>query len=323
MRFESEGALNVLFAENGTKQQLLATLDSMRHEALDDVARVVAALEFVMTKGPPYPDRIHQSVLIHDLVLRINTAVIEWADDAEQRVEGWPDLKPDDATAKPPSPSCTNSTSVPRQSQRDTSTPGQRAACSPSRSGRRGWRCQPSSSVRRRFVSHVRWWSALLSWYRPLVEQLDDYSTLVYRRHLRRPEGGTYRPLNVAEDAAVCARLMDHVGWSTAHIVGHSYGALVALQLALDAPGRVGSIALLEPAARGKSRAPHRAGGRAPPDGPKPNCRRSRPHRLPQPTPPPQPRSDPHVGVADLQSQSPGLECGDGDLARPAIGTMG
>ena len=49
-----------------------------------------------MTQGPPYPDRIHHSVLIQDLVLRINAAVIEWADLTEQRVDGWPDLKPDD-----------------------------------------------------------------------------------------------------------------------------------------------------------------------------------------------------------------------------------
>ena len=97
VHFESEGALKVLFAENGTKQQLLATVDSMRHDALGDVAHVVAALEFVMTQGPPYPDRIHQSVLVQDLVLRINAAVIEWADLTEQRVGGWPDLKPDDA----------------------------------------------------------------------------------------------------------------------------------------------------------------------------------------------------------------------------------
>jgi pimeloyl-ACP methyl ester carboxylesterase len=46
---------------------------------------------------------------------------------------------------------------------------------------------------------------------------------------------------------------MEHVGWPAAHIVGHSYGALVALQLAVDAPRRVGSVALLEPAARGIS----------------------------------------------------------------------
>jgi pimeloyl-ACP methyl ester carboxylesterase len=46
---------------------------------------------------------------------------------------------------------------------------------------------------------------------------------------------------------------LDHVGWPAAHIVGHSYGALVALQLALDAPGRVATISLFEPAARGIS----------------------------------------------------------------------
>ena len=95
--------------------------------------------------------------------------------------------------------------------------------------------------------------SPFVSWYRPLVEELTAFSTLPYRRHLRKtPEGG-YRPLTVAEDAAICIRLMDHVGWSTAHIVGHSYGALVALQLAMVAPDRVGSVALLEPAARGVS----------------------------------------------------------------------
>ena len=95
--------------------------------------------------------------------------------------------------------------------------------------------------------------SAFVSWYDPLIEQLTEFSTLRYRRRLRESAGGGYRPLTVAEDAATCARLMDHVGWSTAHLVGHSYGALVALQLALDAPERVDSVALLEPAARGIS----------------------------------------------------------------------
>jgi pimeloyl-ACP methyl ester carboxylesterase len=93
--------------------------------------------------------------------------------------------------------------------------------------------------------------SPFVSWYRPLVDQLDEYSTLVYRRQLRAPDSGHYRLFTVEEDAAICARVMDHVGWPAAHIVGHSYGALVALQLALDATERVASLALLEPAARG------------------------------------------------------------------------
>jgi pimeloyl-ACP methyl ester carboxylesterase len=95
--------------------------------------------------------------------------------------------------------------------------------------------------------------SAFVSWYLPLVDQLTEVATLRYRRRLRRHDGGGHRPLTVADDAAICARLMDHVGWRRAHLVGHSYGALVALQLALDAPERVASVALLEPAARGIS----------------------------------------------------------------------
>ncbi len=96
--------------------------------------------------------------------------------------------------------------------------------------------------------------SPFVSWYLPLVEQLKEFSTLLYRRRLVKSDSSAFRPLTAAEDAASCARLMDHVGWQTAHIVGHSYGALVALQLALDAPERVRSVALLEPAARGISR---------------------------------------------------------------------
>ena len=71
VRFESEGALKVLFAENGTKDQLLATIDSMRAHALavlDDRSRV---FDEVLSDGPPYPDRIHQSVFVFDLVDRV------------------------------------------------------------------------------------------------------------------------------------------------------------------------------------------------------------------------------------------------------------
>jgi DNA-binding PadR family transcriptional regulator len=96
--FESEGALKVLFAENGTKDQLLATINSMRADALDVLERRVRVFHEVVRDGPPYPDRIHQSVLVFDLVDRLTTAVVEWADDAEARVDSWPALKPDRAT---------------------------------------------------------------------------------------------------------------------------------------------------------------------------------------------------------------------------------
>jgi pimeloyl-ACP methyl ester carboxylesterase len=93
--------------------------------------------------------------------------------------------------------------------------------------------------------------TAFVSWYEPLVERLTGFSVLTFRRHLRRRGSDGYRPLTVAEDTAACARLMEHIGWSEAHVAGHSYGALVALQLAVDHPERARSVALLEPAARG------------------------------------------------------------------------
>lgn len=95
--FESEGALKVLFAEYGTKEQLLATIDSMRADAVAVLERRAGVFDEVVRDGPPYPDRIHQSVLIFDLVDRLTTAVVEWADVAGARVDTWSSLAPDRA----------------------------------------------------------------------------------------------------------------------------------------------------------------------------------------------------------------------------------
>jgi pimeloyl-ACP methyl ester carboxylesterase len=54
-------------------------------------------------------------------------------------------------------------------------------------------------------------------------------------------------PMTVARQAADARALLEQLGISRAHVVGHSYGGVVALQLALDAPGVVHSLALLEP----------------------------------------------------------------------------
>lgn len=58
--------------------------------------------------------------------------------------------------------------------------------------------------------------------------------------------------LSVAQMAGDARALLDAVGWSSAHVVGHSLGGPVALQLALEAPERVHSLALLCTFARGR-----------------------------------------------------------------------
>lgn len=58
-------------------------------------------------------------------------------------------------------------------------------------------------------------------------------------------------PLSVEQFAIDTLALMDHVGWDSAHIVGHSLGGLIALESALTAKRRVRSLTLLCTFARG------------------------------------------------------------------------
>ena len=55
------------------------------------------------------------------------------------------------------------------------------------------------------------------------------------------------KPFHFHDDVAYLDRLLDE----PAHVVGHSYGGLIAMQLALAAPDRVRSLALYEPVAFG------------------------------------------------------------------------
>jgi pimeloyl-ACP methyl ester carboxylesterase len=68
--------------------------------------------------------------------------------------------------------------------------------------------------------------------------------------HRRGFAGSTHldAPISIAQQAADCRAFLEQMGIQRAHFVGHSYSGNIALQLALDAPDVVHSIALLEPA---------------------------------------------------------------------------
>jgi pimeloyl-ACP methyl ester carboxylesterase len=83
----------------------------------------------------------------------------------------------------------------------------------------------------------------------PLVSEpsLAERYQLV-RYHKRGWVGSTHTSsaVSVADHAADAAALLDHLGIARAHVAGHSSGAAVAAQLALDEPERVVTLALLE-----------------------------------------------------------------------------
>ncbi len=70
-------------------------------------------------------------------------------------------------------------------------------------------------------------------------------------RYHRRGFAGSSRPdgpLSISGQAADCLALIRSLGAQRAHVVGHSGGGVIALQLALDAPEAVCSLSLIEPA---------------------------------------------------------------------------
>jgi pimeloyl-ACP methyl ester carboxylesterase len=87
----------------------------------------------------------------------------------------------------------------------------------------------------------------------PLVGQPQlgrKYQLIHYRR---RGYGGSTRgqqALTIARQAEDAVGLLRKLGVQRAHVAGHSYGGVIALQLALHAPDLVHSLSLLEPALR-------------------------------------------------------------------------
>jgi DNA-binding PadR family transcriptional regulator len=91
---EFEGLLKVVFAEHGSKNQLLANLRAIRLEAeriLQFGARL--AHEYFDHKGP-FPERLHIHALVWRFLWESTKARLDWAIWAEAQVEQWPDTQP-------------------------------------------------------------------------------------------------------------------------------------------------------------------------------------------------------------------------------------
>jgi pimeloyl-ACP methyl ester carboxylesterase len=88
-------------------------------------------------------------------------------------------------------------------------------------------------------------------WFEPLLGRptlRDAYTVLTYHRVGYAGSSRVAANASIAAQAQQLAALLKHVGLRRVHVVGHSSGALIAIQLALDDPGLVRSLVLLEAA---------------------------------------------------------------------------
>ena len=86
--------------------------------------------------------------------------------------------------------------------------------------------------------------------FRPLLAEpalSDRFRLITYHRRGYVGSSRGVGPASIREQAADCGALLRHVGVERAHVVGHSFGGCIALQLALDLPEAVHTLTLLEP----------------------------------------------------------------------------
>jgi pimeloyl-ACP methyl ester carboxylesterase len=94
-------------------------------------------------------------------------------------------------------------------------------------------------------------WGVSAAWAEPLMDEpalADRHRLLSYPRAGFAGSDRIEGPVSIGDHAAHCALLMRQLGIERAHIVGHSSSAVIALQLALDFPDAVHTLALMEPA---------------------------------------------------------------------------
>jgi pimeloyl-ACP methyl ester carboxylesterase len=86
--------------------------------------------------------------------------------------------------------------------------------------------------------------------FRPFFSEkalVERYGLISYHQRGQAGSMPSPAPVSFAEHAADAAALLGHLGIRRAHVAGHSTGAAIALQLAVDRPEIVHTLALLEP----------------------------------------------------------------------------
>src|SRR5690348_2879871 len=86
--------------------------------------------------------------------------------------------------------------------------------------------------------------------FMPLMTEpaLTSFQRITYCRRGHARSSPCTTAVSIAQQAADCSALLTKLNIERAHIVAHSYGGVIALELALSNPKQVQSLALLEPA---------------------------------------------------------------------------
>lgn len=88
---EIESLIRLMFAEQGTAEDLQANLRSLRDQACRSRSLFVSHAETILGTGGIFPERIHLMTLANRFMVDHFTNMIDWAEWALAETENWPD----------------------------------------------------------------------------------------------------------------------------------------------------------------------------------------------------------------------------------------
>lgn len=89
LQVESEVVLRTAFAENGTREDLLASLAALRGQVAEQAELAARITEAYVTGEGPYPERLHVIALVTTYLVGHLAACDAWAAWAAAEVEVW------------------------------------------------------------------------------------------------------------------------------------------------------------------------------------------------------------------------------------------
>jgi hypothetical protein len=96
---ESEAIVKVFCAVQGTKAELLSTIETIRAQGLTMRRHGTQVAQEYRDGRNAFPERMHTSALMFDFLWQYSGALIQWAERATQAVTAWDGLAPEGKAA--------------------------------------------------------------------------------------------------------------------------------------------------------------------------------------------------------------------------------
>jgi DNA-binding PadR family transcriptional regulator len=89
-RLEIEALLRLLFADHGSREDLLGALDELGSDIGEHHQAIVELMASYLDDGHPFPERTHLSVLFATFQIEMFKTIERWIEFARDEIDDWP-----------------------------------------------------------------------------------------------------------------------------------------------------------------------------------------------------------------------------------------